>query len=91
MVRVKNPLALVLHVERGGTKAQGIIVAATSFHCGSVENEKDTTVILCAGLLPGRSAIPEAQPMRSALPPLCSIVAKDDMRFEATARHRRQR
>ena len=50
-----------------------MIVPATYFDCGVVESEKDTTMIWCAGMLLGRSAIPEAQTMRNALRPHCSV------------------
>ena len=69
----KEPLALILHVEHSDVKAQAMIVPATYFDLSAAENGKDTTMIWCAGLLPGRSSIPEAETMRRALPANCSV------------------
>ena len=63
----KEPLALILHVEHSDVKAQAMIVPATYFDLSAAENGKDTTMIGCAGLLPGRTGRPEAETRRRAL------------------------
>ena len=73
MASKKSPMSMVLHVEHSDVRARAMIVPATYFDCGAVETGNDTTMIWCAGILPGRSAIPAAETMKRVLPLNCDV------------------
>ena len=76
MATKKVPLPLTLHVEQNDVKASAFLVSSKYFDEGNADSStaaNDNTMIWCAGLLSGRSSIPEASTMRRALPPSCSV------------------
>ena len=70
----KLPVGLTLHVDFSHIEAKGWLVASSFFDCtSSTPDDEDKTMIFCAGLLPGKSAIAEAVTMRQSLLPNCDI------------------
>ena len=69
----RSPVPMALHVEYSQVQARAMLVPTSFFDASSFDSANDTTMIWCAGLLNGRSAIPEAQTMKRSLPLHCDV------------------
>jgi hypothetical protein len=68
------PKAMVLHVTYSPIRATAMLLNAAYFDEVTFDADSDSMMIWCCGMLPGRTATPEAATVRQLVPPNCEVL-----------------